>query len=374
MKVGVLGTGQLALMMAQASQDLDLDFIPFGEKGGKQLADFCSPAYGSMSDAEALAKFIDSVDVVTYESENTPLDNLSEASQAGKVAPTIEALKLFQHRLLEKDFFASQGLSTVTYRSISKEADIEGAAEAVSFPAVLKTVTEGYDGRGQCIVNNLDELRAGWKELAADCIMEAFISFDQEVSIVAVRDKHNNTVFYPLTENFHRKGQLRLSIVDTDHPLQQVAEQAAGSIMEQLNYVGCMTIEFFVQGDKLMVNEAAPRVHNSGHWTIDGADQSQFLLHVKAVAGEVISAPEVTKPVAMVNCIGEMPDVSAYQDKTYIKPFDYGKEPRSERKVGHINVLGDTLAKSNFYQTVASLLSDFGETSLADIMQDRASK
>jgi 5-(carboxyamino)imidazole ribonucleotide synthase len=141
--------------------------------------------------------------------------------------------------------------------------------------------------------------------------------------------------------------------------------------MDKLDYVACMAMEFFVKDGRLLVNEMAPRVHNSGHWTMDGADQSQFLQHIKAVAGQAVSVPKVTMPVAMVNCIGEMPDVSKYEGLDFVTTYDYGKEPRPERKVGHINVLGESQTKAVFYSTLAKMLEDAGEKPLADLMNQR---
>ncbi|MCY4046131.1 MAG: 5-(carboxyamino)imidazole ribonucleotide synthase [Cellvibrionales bacterium] len=371
MKVGILGTGQLALMMAQANQGLGLEIIPFGGKGGKFLSSVCAPVEGDLNDQTAVDAFIDSVDVVTYESENTPVDSLIK--NAEKIAPTLDALKLFQNRLLEKNFLVEQGLKTVNYQLLSTPEELDEAATTIGFPAILKTVTEGYDGRGQCLVKSLDELKAGFDELNQYCIMEGFVDFDQEISIVAVRDKQKNIAFYPVAENFHRSGQLRLSIVDGEHPLQKKAEDAIRNLLEKLDYVGCMAMEFFVKGDQLLVNEMAPRVHNSGHWTMDGADQSQFYLHIKAVAGQAISTPVISQPVAMVNCIGDMPaDTAKYDRLDFVSVYDYGKEPRAERKVGHINVLGNDQSKAEFFNTLAAMLDEANETSLADLMRDRA--
>lgn len=371
MKVGILGTGQLSLMMAQANDHLDVEFIPYGEKGCKGLDDFCSPVYASMQDQQALDAFLDDVDVVTFDSESVQIDKLENPKFAGKFSPKLEALKTFQHRILEKNFFVSEGLLTTQFSLVAKQEDIEGAANHVGFPSVLKTVKDGYDGRGQMVVKSLDELKAGWKELSVDCILEEFIQFETEVSIIAVRDKHHNIACYPLTENFHRDGQLRLSIVSGQHPLQDAAELAIAKLMNKLDYIGLMAIEFFVKDNQLIVNEVAPRVHNSGHWTMDGADCSQFQQHLKAVAGKSVAKPNVTMPVAMVNCIGELPDFSKYASEEAISCYDYGKDARPERKVGHINILANNRTEAEFNALVSQILAELGEDTLAEIISQR---
>jgi 5-(carboxyamino)imidazole ribonucleotide synthase len=236
---------------------------------------------------------------------------------------------------------------------------------------VLKTVRDGYDGRGQMVVKSLEDLNAGFQELSTQCILEEFIDFETEVSIIAARDRQGSIACYPLTENFHRDGQLRLSIVAEKHPLQAVAEKAISALMNKLDYVGLMAIEFFVKGDQLIVNEVAPRVHNSGHWTIDGADSSQFLQHLKAVAGITVTTPAVTMPIAMINCIGELPDFKQFADNANISCLGYGKKPRPERKVGHINVSGANCSRADFYQQVQAILLVVGEEALAEVVAKR---
>lgn len=373
MKVGVLGTGQLALMMAQANQELGFEFTPYGEQGGDSLDTFCTPIYASMEQQGKLDAFFESVDVVTYESENTPTSKLKDSKYTQKLAPPIKALETFQNRFYEKNFFVSEGIQTNKYALITDATKLSEAAKHAGLPAILKTVTEGYDGRGQIIVHNEEELQSGWEELNKNCLLEEFIDFEQEVSIIATRDRHQNIAFYPLTENFHRKGQLRLSIVTKEHPLQKLAEEAIRKVMEKLDYIGCMAIEFFVKGNQLIVNEAAPRVHNSGHWTLDGSEFSQFTQHLKAIAGEVVSNPKISMPAAMVNCIGKLPDFEQYKHNANIHCYDYGKTERPERKLGHINVLGENQTETEFYNLIASMLKDFGEEDLACNMATRAS-
>jgi 5-(carboxyamino)imidazole ribonucleotide synthase len=370
-KVGILGTGQLSLMMAQANKDLGVTFVPYGKKGCKGLDDFCTPVYASMEDSQALDNFLSEMDVITFDSESVQTEKLENPAFTGKFAPTLEALKIFQHRIKEKNFFVEQGLLTTKFRAISNDNDIADAAEHVGFPSVLKTVRDGYDGRGQMVVKSLEDLNAGFQELSTQCILEEFIDFETEVSIIAARDRQGSIACYPLTENFHRDGQLRLSIVAEKHPLQAVAEKAISALMNKLDYVGLMAIEFFVKGDQLIVNEVAPRVHNSGHWTIDGADSSQFLQHLKAVAGITVTTPAVTMPIAMINCIGELPDFKQFADNANISCLGYGKKPRPERKVGHINVSGANCSRADFYQQVQAILLVVGEEALAEVVAKR---
>lgn len=371
MKVGVIGTGQLSLLMAQANQDLGIELIPFGEKTCELLSSYCQPVYEQPDNFEALKQFADSVDVITYESENVSVAMLESLNCAEKIRPSIESLKIFQHRLNEKNYLIKSCLQTVKYMPVSEEENLAAAAKYIGFPAIIKTLENGYDGRGQKKVNNYDELKSSWLTLNKNCIVEEFYDFDHEISIVAVRDSNKNIIFYPVSENFHRDGQLRLSLVMGGHRMQGFAENAIRTVMNDLDYIGCMSMEFFVKDDRLIVNEVAPRVHNSGHWTIDGANSSQFLKHLKAITNKCVFKPSLSQPAAMVNLIGDLPEWSKFPNSTYLKVYDYGKEPRKDRKVGHINILGDNLSEREFYAIVANLLEELSESALADHIFNR---
>lgn len=374
MKIGILGAGQLSLLMAQANTDSDIHIFPFGDETCANLKDYAHPVYTTqgLNDAKTLKDFIDSVDVVTYETENVPAELLTSLACDHKIAPSIQAVKVFQNRFHEKSYFVSKGIQTAQHMPIAKTEDLAAATSHVQFPAILKTNSEGYDGKGQVVVKHEAELAAAWDTLKnQDSLLEQMIHFEQEISIVAARDNANHIVYYPVSENFHQEGQLILSLVTDPHPLQHMAEEIAKKILIDLDYVGCIAVEFFVKDGELLVNEVAPRVHNSGHWTTDGANVSQFANHLQAVSGKSVTQPTLTGPVAMVNCIGNLPDAKAVTQVPCCTLYDYKKSPKPKRKLGHINIVGEESARSVFYRNVASALELIGENILAERVLSR---
>lgn len=366
MKVGVLGSGQLALMLAQASVGTNIKVIPIGQKISDKLEQYCEPIYGDMNDPVLLEKFLAQVDVVTYETENVSIDLLKIISKTTQVWPGLNVLEVFQDRLLEKQYFERLSIPVATYHDISQPADIAKAAKHVGFPGILKTRRDGYDGKGQAIVNSQEELAAAWDKFEhIACILEGFVSFSGEVSVIAVRGIDGKSVFYPITENIHCDGILRLSTKIGDNDLQAVAESYAQKIMEDRDYVGCMAIEFFVVDGTLVANEVAPRVHNSGHWTIGGTDVSQFANHLNAITGNPLVVPTSLSAVAMINFISELPNPLALNVGAKSLFHDYGKDNRPLRKVGHLTLLGDGVDTKDFYQQIAKALTVSGETALA---------
>jgi 5-(carboxyamino)imidazole ribonucleotide synthase len=366
MKVGVLGSGQLALMLAQASADTNIEVIPIGHKISDKLELYCDPIYGDMNDPVLLEKFLAQVDVVTYETENVSIDLLKIISKTTQVWPSLNVLEVFQDRLLEKQYFERLSIPVATYHDISQPADIIKAAEHVGFPGILKTRRDGYDGKGQTIVNSSEELAAAWDKFEhIACILEGFVSFSGEVSVIAVRGTDGNIIYYPITENYHCDGILRLSTKIGESDLQTVAESYAQKIMEDRDYVGCMAIEFFVVDGTLVANEVAPRVHNSGHWTIGGTDASQFANHLNAITGNPLVNPTALSAVAMINFISELPNPLELNVGAQSLFHDYGKENRPLRKVGHLTLLGDDIDTKVFYQLIAKALTVSGETELA---------
>jgi 5-(carboxyamino)imidazole ribonucleotide synthase len=366
MKVGVLGSGQLALMLAQESVGTNIEVIPIGHKISDKLEQYCEPIYGDMNDSVLLEKFLAQVDVVTYETENVSIDLLETISQTTPVRPGLNVLAVFQDRLLEKQYFEGLNIPVATYHDVSQPDDIVKAAEHVGFPGILKTRRDGYDGKGQAIVTSQEELAAAWDKFEhIACILEGFVSFSGEVSIIAVRGIDGKSVFYPITENIHCDGILRLSTKIGQSDLQSVAENHARKIMEDRKYVGCMAIEFFVVDGALVANEVAPRVHNSGHWTIGGTDASQFANHLNAITGNPLVVPTALSAVAMINFISELPNPLEFNTTTQSLFHDYGKENRPLRKVGHLTLLGDSMSKDDFYQLIANALTVSGEIALA---------
>lgn len=374
MKVGVLGAGQLALMLAQASVGTNIKVVPIGHNISDKLELYCEPIYGDMNDSVLLEEFLAQVDVVTYETENVSIDLLKIISKTTQVLPGLNVLEIFQDRLSEKQYFERLDIPVAIYHDISLSADIEKAAEHVGFPGILKTRRDGYDGKGQAIVNSKEELAAAWDTFKhIPCILEGFVSFSGEVSVIAVRGIDGSSVFYPITENHHRDGILRLSTKIGENDLQTVAESHAQKIMADTNYVGCMAIEFFVVDGTLVANEVAPRVHNSGHWTIGGTDASQFANHLNAITGNPLVNPTALSAVAMINFISDLPnplDLNLGAESLF---HDYGKANRPLRKVGHLTLLGDGMSTKEFYQLIVKTLNASGETALASDINEQAS-
>jgi 5-(carboxyamino)imidazole ribonucleotide synthase len=325
--IGILGAGQLGRMLALAGYPLGHRFRfldPASDAPAGRLADHLAFDY---TDVSALERFAGDLDVVTYEFENVPVRAARHLEKIALVYPPPMALEKAQDRFVEKSFFCELGIPTPRF-AINLNQDF-------SFPAVLKTRRMGYDGKGQRIVNSAVEVR----NVAADeMILEEFISFTRELSIIGVRSKSGEMKFYPLVENRHRDGILRLSLVGENFSerLQKQAEQYCSTVMAALNYVGVLAIEFFEKDGQLLANEMAPRVHNSGHWTIEGAVTSQFENHIRAVTDAPLGSTSPLGACAMVNLIGDLPDVNSILKIDGAHAHLYDKAPRPNRKIGHI--------------------------------------
>ena len=331
-RIGVLGAGQLALMLAQASQALDVEVICAGQPGdcAEQVAQIIPV---DLDDAAAVAGFAATVDVVTIESENIHADVL----QSLNLYPNARAVGIAQDRFLEKQFFHECGIRTAPFAPVDSMEDLRHALEVIGLPAILKTRRMGYDGKGQARMRSSDDAAEAWSEVGGvPCILEGMVNFEAEVSLIAVRSRLGQVVFYPLIENHHREGILRTSIAPfVNQQLQQQAESYLGVLLERLQYVGVLAVEFFVFGGTLLANEMAPRVHNSGHWTIEGSETSQFENHLRAIVGDELGSTE-SRPTVMLNCIGSMPSESETSQFPGLFRHDYGKEARPGRKVGHL--------------------------------------
>jgi len=287
-----------------------------------------------LESAAQVRAFHDTVDIVTIESENVEASVLADLPH---LAPQVDAIRISQDRLLEKDFLHAQGIATAPYAAVNSLRDLHAALDTIGAPAILKTRRLGYDGRGQVRITHIDEASSAWAHTGgAPCILEGMVRFDLEVSLIAARNTHGQIAFYPLTHNIHREGILRTSIAPFANPaLQALAEGYMRTVLERLNYIGVLAIEFFVQGDKLITNEMAPRVHNSGHWTIEGSATSQFENCLRAMLDMPLGSVE-SQPTVMLNCIGEMPPETDTSKFPNLFRHDYGKQPRSGRKVGHL--------------------------------------
>jgi len=325
--IGILGAGQLGRMLALAGYPLGMRFRfldPASNSPASLLADHLAFDY---TDTATLEEFAKGLDVVTYEFENVPVETARHLEKFVPVYPPSVALEKAQDRFVEKSFFCELGIPTPKFAT-----DINNA---VGFPAVLKTRRMGYDGKGQTIINSAAELE---NQNLAGMILEEFVLFDWELSIIGVRNKSGETRFYPLVENQHRDGILRLSLVtgNVSVELQQQAEEYVTKVMSALDYVGVLTIEFFEKDGRLLANEMAPRVHNSGHWTIEGAVTSQFENQVRAVTDAPLGSTSLLGVCAMVNLIGNVPDVKSILKIEGAHLHLYDKTPRPKRKLGHI--------------------------------------
>ena len=351
MTIGILGGGQLGRMLALSGYPLGLQFKTF-DPSTEAVAGHLTPlTSGDIEDEIALENWARDVDVVTFEWENVPVASAHFLEKRVPVFPLPRALEVAQDRLIEKTFLRELGVDTPDFWLVDSREDLEHATRQSGFPCVLKTRRFGYDGKGQLVLYALSDVATGWEELGrAPLILEAFVPFQRELSILAVRAQNGEIRFWPLVENHHRGGILRLSLAPAPQSsqLQAQAELFARRILEELDYVGVLALELFQIGDELLANEIAPRVHNSGHWTIEGSQTSQFENHIRAVAGLPLGSTEMnSRRAAMVNLIGELPELSEVLQIKGAHPHFYGKDVLPNRKVGHVTVVADDEAELN---------------------------
>lgn len=353
MKIGILGAGQLGRMLALAGYPLDFDFVFLDPATEACAAPLGEHLYAEYTDEHALAEFCAAVDVATYEFENVPAKTAEFVAARVPLLPAPIALTVGQDRLSEKSLFDSLKIPVPRYVPVATREALDIAVRAVGLPAVLKTRRLGYDGKGQAVLRRPEDLDAAWARLGTQpLILEAFVAFDRELSCLAVRGKQGELAFYPVVENVHRDGILRTAMPRQDDPMQAKAEDYARRVIEHLGYVGVLAFEFFVAQGELFANEIAPRVHNSGHWTIEGAEVSQFENHLRAIAGLPLGSTALRGCSAMVNFIGQAPADAALAAIAGVHIHHYGKTPKPQRKVGHATVtansageLGDRLAR-----------------------------
>ena len=348
MKVGVLGGGQLSLMLAEASQKLGIEILfidPAPDACANQVAEQIIAEY---DDTKALAQLAKKSDVVTYEFENVPSKSVAILSELVNVFPAANALSTAQDRLSEKQRFVALDIPVPQFRAINDLNELRYAASELGFPCVLKTRRFGYDGKGQAVIGSQQDIENAWQLIGGvPAILEAFMPFDREVSIIAVRDQQGNHQTYPISENIHKNGILDQSYSRNNDPVFEQANLYISNLLDELEYTGVMALELFQCDDRLYANEFAPRVHNSGHWTIEGTQCSQFENHIRAVAGLPLGEICLTGSSVMLNCIGKMPDVDAIRHLPGVVIHDYGKAARKGRKVGHITLTAETDNKVN---------------------------
>jgi 5-(carboxyamino)imidazole ribonucleotide synthase len=346
--IGILGGGQLARMLALAGAPLGLRFLVVDGAADACASQVAPLVVADWRDFDALESFAKRVDVATFDFENVPAETAEWLAAKTPVFPNPRALALAQDRLAEKNLFREIGLDTPAFAAIDTREDLDRAVASIGLPAVLKTRRLGYDGKGQAVLRTPADVDAAWVSLGgAALILEAFVAFQREVSIVAVRSRSGEFRPYPLTQNWHASGILAASLApapDSD-ALAERAIAHARTLAERLDYVGTFALELFVRDGELLGNEIAPRVHNSGHWTIEGAVCSQFENHVRAVLGLPLGDTSARSTSVMLNWIGELPDANAILGERDAHWHDYGKEPRAGRKVGHATVCARTNAE-----------------------------
>lgn len=339
MRVGILGAGQLARMLALAGHPLGMRFAFLDPTGDSCAAVLGEHHCGAYDDTALLDRFAAAVDVVTYEFENVPVACVEYLARQRPVWPSAQALHTAQDRLHEKTLFRELGIATPPFQAVNSLEELQQAVTAIGLPAVLKTRRLGYDGKGQAVLRRPEDIAAAWQRIGGvPLILEGFIAFQREVSIIAVRGHDGEIRYYPLAENVHRNGILHLSRSCAGDTMQGQAEAYIRRLLEKLDYVGVLALELFQDGARLIANEIAPRVHNSGHWTIEGAQTSQFENHLRAVCGLPLGSTAALGHAAMLNFIGTLPPrqtVLALED-THL--HYYGKEERAGRKVGHATV------------------------------------
>jgi 5-(carboxyamino)imidazole ribonucleotide synthase len=340
MKIGVLGAGQLGQMLALAGYPLGLEFKFFDTQDAPagQMAEL---VVGDYINQDALKDFAQGLDVITYEFENVPVQAVRYLEKYVPVYPGANALELAQDRLQEKNFFKSLGILTPDFVDVQSRDDLE----RLGFPCILKTRRMGYDGKGQAVLRSSDDAEVAWVDMSGQSlIVESFVPFEREVSVIAARALSGEIKIYPLTENVHREGILRKSLAPArvSSELQAQAEIFVTNVLQKLNYVGVLAIEFFVLNNQLVANEMAPRVHNSGHWTIEGAETSQFENHLRAVAGFPLGEVTPRGYSAMLNLIGVKPEFEKLLELPHTHLHWYGKSVKPNRKVGHVTLRADS--------------------------------
>lgn len=352
MNIGIIGDGQLGRMLALAGYPLGINFGFLGRK------DSPSGHLGKVFDT--LAALEGFSDVITYESENTHVDWIKNLKKP--TYPGATSLFTTQHRGREKALFEKLNIPCAPYQMVNSAEQLAAAVKCIGLPAILKTATEGYDGKGQFLMHDTSQITEAWSSMnGVESILEGFVNFKRELSLIAVRGVNNEHKYYPLVENTHHNGILRLTIAPApaiDPAVQKTAEHYMQTLLDEMNHVGVLTIELFETDNGLVANEMAPRVHNSGHWSIEGANTSQFENHVRAIANLPLGDTTPTHAhTAMINIIGELGDTNTVLNMPNSHLHLYDKSQRADRKLGHINITAQTKSElDNSIQQLSSFL------------------
>ncbi len=359
--IGVLGSGQLGRMFAIAARRMGYrvhTFSPDQDTPTGQISDL--EVMASYDDLDAVSNFARRVSVVTFEFENVPGPTAEAAARCVPVRPSGNILHVTQQRIREKSFLKNTGLPLTPYREVRSTVDIEQSIAELGLPAVLKTAAFGYDGKGQFLIRSREQVAEAWKTIGEqEAVLEAFIDFDREISVVAARGENGEFVHYGAVENQHSRHILDITIAPARVPAEVAAQavEIARCVLERLGVVGVLCVEFFVTRDgRLLINELAPRPHNSGHFTVDACVTSQFEQQLRAVCGLPLGSTAMHRPAAMANILGDLwsngqPDWLGACQFPDVKLHLYGKmEPRPGRKMGHLTALNQDAEKA--YRTV----------------------
>lgn len=337
MKIGILGNGQLGQMLKTSIQDItDIEVTLYDLRSH-------SP--------QALSKFIADQDRISFETENISQEIVEELqAHTNKLYPALNSLKTFQHRIKEKQALQKAGIKTAKFRAVNSLDDISLAIDELGLPLILKTTTEGYDGKGQFFLTSAQQTEEAWSLIGGrELIAESFVHFERELSIIACRDCNGSIKIWPMTENIHHEGILRCSLFppsQLDSALQEQAENYIIDLAESQNYIGTLTLELFATKNELVANEVAPRVHNSGHWSIEGAYSSQFRNHMLAIAGESLEEAQAKYPAcAMLNLIGSEQAIKQSPPQAQVFVHSYNKEARKNRKLGHVTLVANSVSE-----------------------------
>jgi len=359
-------------MLAQAGRPMGLEFIFLDPAEDACAAEFGDHIHAGWDDEAALTELGNRSDVVTFDFENVPEPSASLIESLCPVYPPPRALFTSQDRLREKSLMQELDIPVAPFFPVSSRPDLLAAVEQMGLPCVLKTRRFGYDGKGQAVLRLQEDMERAWQELGdQDLICEGFVSFDAECSIIAARGKDGHTVFWPLTLNLHRDGVLAISMAPVfDAQMQSRAEALIQRLLDHLDYTGVMALELFLEDGELLANEFAPRVHNSGHWTIDGARTSQFENHLRAICGLSLGDTECSSKALMFNLLGQMPVFAEPSDAAGdwqgdLHWHDYHKASRAGRKIGHVTVTAESDA--GLRAKAAQLASELGVAAEIDL-------
>ena len=350
--VGILGGGQLARMLALSGAPLGLRFLVLDTVADACAGQFAPMVVGDYTDKVALSEFASKIDVATFDFENVPAESARWLADRIPVFPKPRALAVAQDRLAEKTLFRELGIPVPPFADIASREALDAAVAELGVPCILKTRRLGYDGKGQFRIKSQADVAAAWDALGAQAatvglILEGFVAFQRELSVVAARGRDGEFRAWPLTENWHVDGVLSASLAPAriDASTQATALSHAKRLADALDYVGVFALELFLRDGELLANELAPRVHNSGHWTIEGSETSQFQNHLRAVLGLPLGSTRMLGHACMLNWIGAMPDAASVLREAGGHWHDYGKEARAGRKVGHATLRADAPAE-----------------------------